>query len=368
MFICEHCGSELKTLSNLKQHQKTVKSCLKIQTQKNLQPQLEEITCKYCNRTFTKKYNYESHINLCKGKDKHFLEQEKHEVEHLKNTVMSLSLQLSQIKEILEQKDNQLTTLTLSLKEKDDFIDKLIKKSSQNKSLNANTIINQNNYYNIDISQERFNQLIKSKYDFNLYEKGGEGGRQLIIEFLSNTQNRYRAEIADYARNKIKLINIDSQEVTFIDNNTLFSLCKNSEPLKDLLISHGNTLLSKEDDPSSIQTNLDKVTFRTRMFRSKDSFNTEIFYPVKCYIQTSGLLTNHTDTEKTDIVQCDELNLIEQSEEKMEQNDIEQTIMEIKKFKQVNHIRDFMADNDEFKEVSVDKKDYLYDFDESDSD
>ena len=60
---CQFCNKTLSTKSNLQIHQKTAKSCLKIQN-KELE---DDFKCEGCQRKFTQKINYNNHINICDG-------------------------------------------------------------------------------------------------------------------------------------------------------------------------------------------------------------------------------------------------------------------------------------------------------------
>ena len=59
---CEHCGSILKTISSLNQHQKTAKYCLVKQNK----PINTEYTCCFCSTGFTLKSSLHKHVRICK--------------------------------------------------------------------------------------------------------------------------------------------------------------------------------------------------------------------------------------------------------------------------------------------------------------
>jgi len=402
MFTCEYCGSVLKSISNLNQHKKTAKSCLLIQSKDKYIPESSNnFTCKYCEKEFTKKFNYELHLQSCKNKLSFLNEQSQLEIEELKNSILLLKQQIEKKDDIIKEKDfflkekenslkeknNSLKEKENSLKEKDKIINKLLKSNTQQKTISNtsnknsnNTYISQNNYYNIDISQERFNQHIIDKYGFELYEKGGEGGCQLIIEFLSSSKNRYRAEIADNARNKIRLINIETDDVSFIDNNTLFGLCRKSEPLKKLLAEYGSKLLSKKENPDDIQSNTEKVVFRKSMFRIKENFNTEIFYPIKCYIQTNGIISKESYLSSPtggNQISCSSSNSSLTTYTPNLQRPHPPPLLDDEKKEEIslkthtaNYIRDFIASNDDEKiDVNLDEEfDELYNYSSDDDD
>ena len=60
---CVHCGTILKTISSLNQHQKSAKYCL-VKQNKHI-PQ--EYTCCFCNTQFTTKSSLHKHVSICKA-------------------------------------------------------------------------------------------------------------------------------------------------------------------------------------------------------------------------------------------------------------------------------------------------------------
>ena len=59
---CQHCGQMLKSLSSLKQHQKTAKYCLLKQNKESP----EEYACIACSAMFTLKSSLHKHLQICK--------------------------------------------------------------------------------------------------------------------------------------------------------------------------------------------------------------------------------------------------------------------------------------------------------------
>ena len=60
---CVHCGTILKTISSLNQHQKTAKYCLVKQNK----PIPQEYICCFCNTQFTSKSSLHKHVRICKA-------------------------------------------------------------------------------------------------------------------------------------------------------------------------------------------------------------------------------------------------------------------------------------------------------------
>ena len=60
---CVYCGSILKTISSLNQHQKSAKYCLVKQNK----PIMQEYTCCFCSTEFTSKSSLHKHVRICKA-------------------------------------------------------------------------------------------------------------------------------------------------------------------------------------------------------------------------------------------------------------------------------------------------------------
>ena len=59
---CEFCNNEFSNKQNLNTHQTKTKYCLKIQGISDIETYL----CKNCDKSFTKNFNYNRHIKICK--------------------------------------------------------------------------------------------------------------------------------------------------------------------------------------------------------------------------------------------------------------------------------------------------------------
>ncbi len=58
---CKYCKNTLKTISSLKNHQRTAKYCLKIQGAINS----DKFSCQCCGKTFTQKMSLQRHVKTC---------------------------------------------------------------------------------------------------------------------------------------------------------------------------------------------------------------------------------------------------------------------------------------------------------------
>jgi len=104
---CEFCNHSFNTLGNLTRHKRTVKSCLKIQTERNtpINPYIFE--CEYCKVNFSAKIKLNNHIVICKKKSQH------NEIVLLEKKIDQLQLQLNKYidnnssKKIIESSNNE---------------------------------------------------------------------------------------------------------------------------------------------------------------------------------------------------------------------------------------------------------------------
>jgi hypothetical protein len=114
---CEFCGNPFKNKYSLRTHQKTVKSCIKIQEELgiNTQDNQQNYTCHSCSKQFNIKSNYIYHIENCKITKPKYNEISKALVEKEKENIRLLTLLQSyqEQNKKLEEKVLEYTTLAL---------------------------------------------------------------------------------------------------------------------------------------------------------------------------------------------------------------------------------------------------------------
>jgi hypothetical protein len=92
--ICQYCSKEFSSKVNLLQHQKTVKSCLKLQGKKET-----NIDCQLCKKSFSIKYYNQTHKLKCTVSDKDLIIKLKEENEKLKLEIIKLQNMVEILKE-----------------------------------------------------------------------------------------------------------------------------------------------------------------------------------------------------------------------------------------------------------------------------
>ena len=62
---CEFCNQGFSTKSNLTNHQRTVKKCLKLQEEHNPNIQVKSFKCEFCTKQLTSQFTLNYHLNNC---------------------------------------------------------------------------------------------------------------------------------------------------------------------------------------------------------------------------------------------------------------------------------------------------------------
>jgi len=147
---CEFCNKSFTTSYNFKNHQKTAKYCLELQNK----PVEEKYKCTFCNKGFNLKTIYNTHILTCK--DKKDIEDK-----NLLGKIKELENKLKQKDKEIIKKDNLINELNIKVSLKDEIINDLKKTNKEliNRPSTTSIINNDNrqqNQYNI-----QFNQLFE---------------------------------------------------------------------------------------------------------------------------------------------------------------------------------------------------------------
>ena len=187
--ICQFCNKEFSTLSNLRAHLKTSKSCINSRPTIN-KDQLINIRCEFCSKEFSKKGNLTTHFKTCKVKktiatnnSSEELNNIKEELRKLKNDYNIVKIENENIKreyndikenasemnfeirlkdEQLKVKDEQLKVKDEQLKRQDELINvlqhiKINNKKTNNESDSSSQITNNNTTNNNTINNNTTN-------------------------------------------------------------------------------------------------------------------------------------------------------------------------------------------------------------------
>ena len=228
--ICEFCENNFSSISNLVNHQKTAKYCLKKQN-KNIEKQF---TCVGCNSEFTRKHDFNRHIKSCKSNLSHEIILENIEIKD------KIILMESQFNYKLCEKDKQIEKLENTIKDLQNTIEKLATHaiSRPTTSTIKNTQINYIQQMKPVIDDELKDNAQNLTIDHIL--KGPEGYAQYALEYPLKD----RVCCVDYARRKVKFKDPNGNVITDPEMSTLatkfFQSIKDKN--KDLIIEYGTKL------------------------------------------------------------------------------------------------------------------------------
>jgi hypothetical protein len=190
MLNCLYCKKEFKLKQNVKRHQDTCKL--------NENNNKKDYKCKVCSKTYTTKWYFEDHVIKCKPKKK-ALEK------NIKDTIK---------KEIQEAFKNVETKNVYNV--------------------NIKNYIQKNVFMNglepIDLSQDRFDNIVDTKYTYEVHKKVSLVP-DVIVPFFSNEKGEVVAMLSDRSRMKIKCIDSRDLKIKYHDSQSLVDMCKASKPL-----------------------------------------------------------------------------------------------------------------------------------------
>ena len=104
---CSYCKKTYASNSSLFHHQRTAKSCMKIQEQQGIETK-HNFKCSYCSKQLTSRYNLDNHLSLCKMKMKEDI---------LKNASLLAEKRIqNETKKIREEKEDELEEVSFVLR------------------------------------------------------------------------------------------------------------------------------------------------------------------------------------------------------------------------------------------------------------
>jgi len=190
--LCKFCNKNFTSKASLGKHQKTTKYCLQKQGIKN-----EEYRCEYCSKILSTQQRLNSHINMCKSKDKN-------DVEKCISLYEKKEEELKKYKSLLEEKEEELKKYKFLLKEKEKEIEKE-KDLKKYKSLWEEKEIEKErelNNYKILLSESKMESLMKNKIIEELKSNLEKSNNTIsdiakqpkTISQVSNNDNRIRTQ------------------------------------------------------------------------------------------------------------------------------------------------------------------------------
>lgn len=108
---CEFCGKHFCSKYTLQTHQKTTKSCLLLQPEKQ-QLSAEEFICQFCLQEFSKK-RFDSHVKNCKERKDKLILQLQLELQESKTTISELQTKVMMLETQLQIKNEHIQDIRM---------------------------------------------------------------------------------------------------------------------------------------------------------------------------------------------------------------------------------------------------------------
>jgi hypothetical protein len=251
---CVYCKKTFQTKQSLTYHQRTVKSCLKIQNEQGVTaPTL--FKCSYCNKNITSKNNLDYHLNICKMK----LKQITIDVQH--NIESHLRTQKEEYEYELTLKDNKIKELEERLKKTEEKINLGTTNKTNNKTKNktvndhstnnTNNITNNYTIYEV-MTPERVEEYFKKHYNMDTLLGGQKALARLVADGFLIEKDTYHC--ADRSRQKFTLVDNEGKSVEDPDCRRVIQLTASGMPhIKDV---YQDSLFSTEATDEGVEENL----------------------------------------------------------------------------------------------------------------
>lgn len=274
--LCEFCNKTFSSKYTLLTHQKTSKTCLKIQQKSN-----ETYKCIFCLKILSTQSRLNCHIKICKVK----LQKEKEEKEEKKNEIDKykeiIAKNQKEYKKLLAKKEKECNELII--KKEQEYNELLIKKEQEmfiikgqnieltkqllyanntiadiakqpktintNNSNNDNRIGSQNNItQRFDINDvDKITKVLENHLTPDVLAKGQRGVAEMLkIYLLQNENGKLIYECTDVSRQKFEFVNTDGNVETDPRATKLLRSLNNAN-IFDVTHSTGKKLWEKED-------------------------------------------------------------------------------------------------------------------------
>ena len=155
---CTFCKKSYSSTSALSYHQRTTKSCLKIQEEMGISKKIT-FDCKFCTKQLTTKCNLDSHLLICKKKIK---EDAKTDAEHQAKITT---------KKIVEEKQDELEEVSFKLRSEKEQIEYELRKAIQEKDAKIKELESKLEYHEKHPRiKNKTNNITNNNYIQNIYE------------------------------------------------------------------------------------------------------------------------------------------------------------------------------------------------------
>ena len=280
--LCNFCNTTFVSKVVLNNHQKTAKYCLKKQGINN-----EEYKCKYCSKILATQPRLNSHIDICKLKDKN-------EANIYKELFDKKEKECREYKESLSKKDQEISIikehiqdLKKQLKEANNTIAEIAKQPKTISNNNDNRIRTQNNsiQQTFDINDvKKISNVLEHHLTPDVLAGGQKGLAEMLKKhLLQNDKGEPIYECTDVSRQKFEFVNkhgyVESDPkaaklITSLNNANIFDVAHSTgkklwetddgvnHDAQNVHMPRVTEVLDIKDDSSKFRSHLANITSR----------------------------------------------------------------------------------------------------------
>lgn len=178
-FECNYCKNNFKSKTSFVAHQKYAKYCI------NLRGEILEndFKCNGCNKSFTKIFSLERHIEICKSNGELIKEKEKNKI--LEENILKYKLLIENKDKEIKKKDKQINKLQEQLTS--------IAKAAVSKPSNTTTNNINNQIINLaplDLSKKRIKHILDTKYTEDYIFDGQKGLAKFTFDHILKDEEK----------------------------------------------------------------------------------------------------------------------------------------------------------------------------------
>jgi hypothetical protein len=250
---CSFCKKTYANEYTLRTHQRTTKSCIKIQEELGI-INVKKYACSFCNKQYTAKCSVDQHEARCKKT----VSKIKTEIQHTVNKIIEekedkldeteslLRTKTEEFEYELNLKEEKIKQLEEENKKLEQKIEQLIPHIS-NKTINnydsSTNIVNNYTIYEV-MTPERVDEYFKKHYNIDTLLGGQKALARLVADGFITEKNTYHCK--DRSRQKFTLVDEQGKNVEDVDCRHVIQLTASGMPhVREV---YEESLFSTEDE------------------------------------------------------------------------------------------------------------------------